>query len=150
VESGDSHSSRQGHHAREYHYRAPAGKVLHGYHTAWLTRFSSVSLGAPSYFLVGQLFSLFLHAWDTYFLHDRTSNSVFLWISRGWARVSYFFRHVMSYIEMTCMLVQPCGCFGIRCLLLFVHQRPRLFTSSLCTSCKSSKYVMFLVVRHYL
>ena len=149
MEGGDSHSSRQGRHAREYRYRAPAGKVLNGYYAAWLTRFSSVSLGAASYFLVGQLFSLFLNAWDTYFLHDCTSNSVFLWISRGWARVSSLFRHIMSYIEMTCMLVQPCGCFGIRCLHLFVYQRPRLLTSPLFTSCKSSKYVFFLV-RHYL
>lgn len=45
----------------------------------------------------------------------------------------------------TCMLVQPCGCFGFRCLLLFVYQRPRLLTSPICTSCKPSKYVVSLL-----
>lgn len=46
--------------------------------------------------------------------------------------------------KLTCTPVQPCSCFGVRRLLLFVYQRPRLFTSPLCTSCKPSKYVVCL------
>lgn len=43
-----------------------------------------MSIGASSSFLVGQLFSLFLHARDTHILHDCAPNPVLLWFSRGW------------------------------------------------------------------
>lgn len=57
--------------------------------------------------------------------------------------MSAVFRRMMSCVEVTCMLVQSCSCFGIWCLLFLVYQRLRLFTPPLCTSGESSKYVIF-------
>ena len=48
------------------------------------------------------------------------------------------------YAKSTRILVQPCNRFGIRSLLLFVYQRPRLLTSPFRTPCKPSKYVVRL------